>query len=235
VTATGTTGPTRRRELFFARPHRALWTGAFLLAVVTLMAALVPSEPLAIERRWAEAMQDIESPALKDLALVFNALGRGLGRTLTLAAIGLVLLIARRWLALLAFAATEALTPLISSLLKATVDRPRPPDGLVHPAGASFPSGHSAYAGATSVALVLLFTAPGPSRRLWWTLATFVIVGMAWSRTYLQVHWLTDVLAGSLLGIGVTLMTFAAAQQAQGWRHAPHPARRARSRASHAA
>ena len=31
---------------------------------------------------------------------------------------------------------------------------------------------------------------------------------MAWSRTYLQLHWLTDVAAGGLLGTGVTLVAF---------------------------
>jgi undecaprenyl-diphosphatase len=35
---------------------------------------------------------------------------------------------------------------------------------------------------------------------------------MAWSRTYLQVHWLSDVVAGSALGIGVALVVFATAQ-----------------------
>jgi undecaprenyl-diphosphatase len=184
-----------------------------LLALVGLTAVLVPAEPLALERSWSEAMADIQTPSLKDVALVFNWLGRGIGRTLSLVAIGVVLLVARRWLALLAFAATESLTPLVSSLLKALVDRARPPGGLVHPPGASFPSGHAAYAGATCVALVLLFTMPGPRRRGWWTIAAVGIAGMAWSRTYLQVHWLADVIAGSLLGIGMTLLIFAASQR----------------------
>ena len=35
---------------------------------------------------------------------------------------------------------------------------------------------------------------------------------MAWSRTYLQVHWLLHVLAGSLLGAGVALVVFAGSQ-----------------------
>jgi undecaprenyl-diphosphatase len=212
------------QERFLARPDRALWLGAVLLALVAVTAVLVPAEPVALERSWWEAMKDSQTPFLKDVALVFNWLGRGIGRALSIAAIGLVLLVARRWLGLLAFAATEALTPLVSSLLKALVGRPRPPDGLVHPAGASFPSGHAAYAGATCVALVLLFTAPGPHRRLWWTIAALGIAVMAWSRTYLQVHWLTDVIAGSLLGIGITLLAFATAQHWASTRNAgPRP------------
>ena len=183
-----------------------------LLGVVALTAVVVPHGPLAVDRRWSEAMQDLQTPLLKDLALVFNALGRGLGRALSLAAVGVVLVVARRWLALVAFALVERLTAVSSALLKALVGRPRPPDGLVHPVGPSFPSGHAAYAGATCVALVLLFTSPGPRRRLWWLLAAFGITGMSWSRTYLQVHWLSDVVGGSLLGIGISLLVFGGAQ-----------------------
>jgi membrane-associated phospholipid phosphatase len=35
---------------------------------------------------------------------------------------------------------------------------------------------------------------------------------MAWSRTYLQVHWLSDVIGRSLLGVGIALTTFAGLQ-----------------------
>jgi undecaprenyl-diphosphatase len=195
--------------------------GAVLLALFGLLAILVPTDPIALERSWAHAMHEIQSQALKDLALVFNALGRGVGRALSLAAVGLALLASRRWLALTAFAVAESLTPLLSSVLKAVVDRPRPPGGLVHPAGASFPSGHAAYAGATCVALVVLFTAPGPRRALWWTLAALGIAAMAWSRTYLQVHWLLDVVSGSLLGVGVVLVVFGGAQSWGRRRRAP--------------
>jgi undecaprenyl-diphosphatase len=200
------------RERFLARPGRAAWIGGAALVAVGLMALFLPAGPLAVDSRWLEAMKDAQTPFLVHVALVFNYLGRGLGRALTIVAIGIVLLVARRWVALAAYALTEALTPLISSTLKALVDRPRPPDGLVHPSGASFPSGHAAYAGATCVALVLLFSSPGPHRRLWWTLAALGIAGMAWSRTYLQVHWLSDVVGGSLLGIGVSLVSFAGVQ-----------------------
>jgi len=110
-------------------------------------------------------MHDLETPFLTNLALVFNWLGRGIGRAVSLTLIGLILLRRRRRLALVAFAVTESLAPLLSVLLKVLVDRPRPPDGLVQPVGASFPSGHATYAGATCVAIVLLFTIPGARRR----------------------------------------------------------------------
>ena len=209
-------------ERFLSRPRRAYWAGISLLGVVVLMAFVVPAEPLGIDQRWSEEMRDIRTPLLTDLALVFNALGRGLGWALSLTAVGVVLYARQRLFALLVFAATEALTSLSSTLLKVLVGRPRPPDGLVHPVGSSFPSGHAAYAGATCVALVLLCTGPGPRRRLWWGLAALGVLGMAWSRTYLQVHWLSDVVGGSLLGIGVVLAVFGVAQL----RYSPATSRR---------
>ena len=200
-----------------------------MLGLVVLLAVLVPAGPLALDRSLSEAMRDLETPLLTDLALVFNWLGRGIGRALELTIIGLLLLRRRRRLALAAFAAAETVAPLLSTLLKSLVDRPRPPAGLVHALGASFPSGHATYAGATCVALVLLFTTPGARRRWWWLLAGLGIVGMAWSRTYPQVHWLTDVIAGALLGSGISLLIFAIAQTHVG----ETPSRQASTRAGH--
>ena len=106
------------------------------------------------------------------------------------------------------------------------VDRPRPHDGLVHATAASFPSGHAAFAGATLVALVVLFSKPCSHRRVWWVLGALGMICMASSRTHLQVHWLVDVVAGSLLGAGVALMTFASLQVLM-------PPRRGRSEETH--
>ena len=139
-------------QRFLADPRRALVLGLVLFALFVLLAFVVPQAPLELEQRWNEWMSDIATFVLKDIALVFNALGRGVGRALLIAAPAAVLLVARRRWSLAAFALTEALTPLISSITKVLVDRPRPPAPLVHPSGASFPSGHSAFAGATAVA-----------------------------------------------------------------------------------
>jgi membrane-associated phospholipid phosphatase len=204
-----------RGETFFRRPTLGLAVGVALITLIVLIGALIPARPLAIDERWSEWMTDIASDALRDLALVFNYLGRGLGRTLSLAAIGVALLLTRRWWALLAFTVAESLAPLATNVLKHLVDRPRPPNAMLHATGSSFPSGHAAYAGATAIALVLLFTRAGNQRLVWWSVAALAIATMAGSRTYLQVHWLSDALAGALLGIGVTLTSFAASQIVQ--------------------
>ena len=206
--------PTHRTgEQFLADPVRGLGVGSALLGLVVLMAAFVPAGPLGVDRSWSEAMSDIQTHFLTHLALLFNWLGRLPGTLVVVAIIGLLLLARRRWLALATFAVVEILAPLCSSIFKTIVGRPRPPDGLVHPVGSSFPSGHVTYAAATCVALVFLFTSPGPARRWWWTLALLGIATMAWSRTYLQVHWLSDVVGGACLGIGVALVGFAVAQR----------------------
>jgi undecaprenyl-diphosphatase len=202
----------RRGESFFLRPRPPLSLGIAFLVCFVVVAILVPSGPLEIERRWLEWMREIRAPILDDLALVLNWLGHGLGRALVLAAIATPLIATRRWAAAIAFAVTETLTPLLTDAVKALVNRPRPLHGLVHAGAASFPSGHASFAGATLVALVLLFTQPQPRRRLWWTLAGLGIVAMSWSRTYLHVHWLLDVVAGSFLGVGLGLVIFALVQ-----------------------
>jgi membrane-associated phospholipid phosphatase len=201
-----------RGERFLTRPRDAVWAGVALIAVVCLVAILIPDGPLAIDQRWADAMADIDSHALRRLALVFNSLGIWPWRAIVLAVVAVALLVQRRLLALITFAVAETLAPLLSSVLKALVERPRPSAGLVHPIGSSYPSGHATDAGTTAVALVLLFTAAGPGRRPWWAAAAIVIALMAWSRTYLKVHWLSDVVAGAALGVGVALVVFGAAQ-----------------------
>jgi membrane-associated phospholipid phosphatase len=204
---------TRRDEHLFQHPARVLWLGVGLLALFVLFAFVIPAQPLAIDRAWSELMRDIQAPALKVVALVFNYAGRGLIRALTIAAVGVVLILARRIVAVVAYGLAEGLAPLISSVTKALVDRPRPPHELVHASGASFPSGHATYAGVTCVALVLLFTQRSAR---WWSLAVGGIAGMAWSRTYLQAHWLSDVTAGSMLGVAVALMVFGGVCQVKG-------------------
>src|SRR5579862_599729 len=199
-------------ERFFEQPERVTRFAIALLASVTLIAVrLAATSP--VRPSTTSPSVDTTSTTMTRLALGFNVLGRGIGRTVSLVAIAAMLLRPGRRRALGAFAAAEALAPLASTMLKLVVDRPRPSGGLLTPHGSSFPSGHAAYAGTTFVALVLVCTKPQRRRRRWWAAVALGVAGMAWSRTRLGVHRPVDVTAGSLLGVGVSLLVFARAQR----------------------
>jgi len=92
-------------------------------------------------------------------------------------------------------------TSVAIGLSKALVGRERPPvaQQLIETASASMPSGHAAYAAA--LAAVAWFTVGGraPSRTVRAAAVTAALAaGVA--RLVLGVHWLTDVLAGWLVG-----------------------------------
>ncbi len=92
---------------------------------------------------------------------------------------------------------------LLNNTLKAIIDRDRPDiDQLIGSAGSSFPSGHSATAAAGWAAIVLILerSVPRRARPLLVAIGGFIVVAVACSRALLGVHWLTDVLAGVIVG-----------------------------------
>jgi len=97
-------------------------------------------------------------------------------------------------------------------LLKAAYGRARPPDPLVPISGFSFPSGHTMAATVIVVALVFVFIPPGLERRRWEIGAGVFAVCMGMSRTLLGAHWLSDAVAGTVIGMAVTIGAAAAVQ-----------------------
>jgi membrane-associated phospholipid phosphatase len=203
------------------RRHRRafLWSVALLLGAIGTLFFVgkhpdAPTTTIAVIGQIDQAVYDwVERIRVAPLTWLFRALnliGGGIV-TIPLRAVALGVLAARRrWHAFAAFALTWATAEVTLWNLKRWFDRGRPPEALVETVGASFPSGHAVAGAATAVALVLAFFLPAAERRRWeWIAVAFAFL-MAFSRVYLRAHWLSDVVAGVLLGSGIAIFWFAA-------------------------
>jgi membrane-associated phospholipid phosphatase len=127
---------------------------------------------------------------------------------------------------------TMAAGGVLGTVLKLLVGRHRPDllDPVARAAGYSFPSGHAlnnALAAGVFLLVVLPFVHDHPRRRaLLWTLAVVIPVLTGLSRIGLGVHFMSDVVAGWLMGVAVVAAT-AAGFQAWRARSGRRPARTA--------
>jgi membrane-associated phospholipid phosphatase len=93
---------------------------------------------------------------------------------------------------------------LLNTVVKSAVHRLRPvlPEPVAHEPGLSFPSGH-AQAAIVGYAVLLLVLTPALSRtgrRIAAAVATLMVLAVGFSRVALGVHYVSDVLAGYILG-----------------------------------
>jgi membrane-associated phospholipid phosphatase len=116
----------------------------------------------------------------------------------------LALLVARRFRDAVWADVTLLGIHLVTGVLKEAFDRPRPHEGsaVALPASVSFPSGHAAGAVVTFGVVAALAAERWPARQTWiWTLAVLLALAVGASRVVLDVHYVTDVLAGWCLGL----------------------------------
>jgi membrane-associated phospholipid phosphatase len=181
-----------------------LLVGAAVVTLLYVLPATRPGVQAMDDAVWRFA-RSVENPPATAVAMVLSLLGSG-AVNWPLRILAMLLLAWRRhWLRLAAFALAVITSELLIGWMKAAVDRPRPPDSLIATTGAAFPSGHAIATAVTAVGLVLVLAPPGPKRWRWEVNAVIFTSVMALSRVYLRAHWLTDTVAGALLGAGLAL------------------------------
>jgi len=192
-------------------PRRDLSTTVLLSAVTALLFVLMATPARdsiqVLDQAFLRRMLSIRSQPLTAVAKVLNLLG------LVVITLPVRLLVAgflaskRRWWHLSAFVLAVLLSELSIGSLKAVYHRARPPGSLVSVSGGSFPSGHAVAASVTAVAAVIALFPEGGRRYLWGLMAAVFSMVMALSRAYLAAHWLSDAVAGVLLGTSVALIS----------------------------
>lgn len=214
------TGSTRQGRGLSPR----LVVAVLIAAATALMVALLV---VAVEGAWAPLrhldqsvadnlhIQALAHPAWTRAMLWVSTIGSPTVMRVGSAVLAIVLWVrgARRlasWVA-----ATMIGGALIDVLLKTVIGRARPV--FAHPVvtapGFSFPSGH-AFTSALAVGVVLLCILPLLHRRshkaVAWLCALAIVAAVGYSRIALGVHWVSDVIGGWLLGVGLLAATTAA-------------------------
>jgi undecaprenyl-diphosphatase len=196
----------------------ARFGGRAVLAVVALLLVAVPFALLLflVQDKW-DPLLDVDDGARDDLHSLavgrpwlvtvlkgLSLVGSAWGYVPLFAAVAIWLL----WRGLprlaLFVVVTVAASPLLNALVKLAVDRARPvlPDPVAHASGKSFPSGH-AQSSVVCVSVLLLVFLPALSRRgrrVAIGLAVLWVLAIGFARVTLGVHYVSDVLAGYVLG-----------------------------------
>jgi undecaprenyl-diphosphatase len=162
-------------------------------------------EPFAIDTAWNLLVAELWHPVLTGFSHVMDFVGGGWFSVLVVPIGGaIVLIVLRRPWAAAYFLAAEAASAAGVQVLKHLFGRVRPEDIIVISDYGSYPSGHVANAATIAVAAVVIFP------RVWVAIvgAAWVVL-MAFSRTYLHAHWLSDTVGGALVGAGAALLVAA--------------------------
>ena len=169
--------------------------GLLLIALATALGAWAfarGNTPFAVDAWWNNLLVDAAVPLAGPVSHAMNVIGGGWVGVLVVPLGGAGALIA------------EAVSAALVQLLKHLFGRARPTEILIMSDYGSYPSGHVANAATIAVCAVVLF----PRLVVALVGAAWILL-MAFSRTYLHAHWLSDTVGGALVGIGAALVVAA--------------------------
>lgn len=200
---------TRRTAAPSVGSRRALAAGLAAIALCVgggLVIKALGNGPLTVDTAWYAFSTDTLTPPILGAARFLNDAGAQVivGVLIPVIAAILFAIRGRSWAAVAVLLCGIGSAPLVN-LIKSILERPRPDDQLVSVTLSAYPSGHVANLAAVVVVLALLI-----GRRWCGVVAVALVIVMALSRTYLNVHWFTDDLGGMLLGSGLALAVWGA-------------------------
>ncbi len=188
--------------------------GGIVVVAATVLAAEVYEQVVerdgvaGLDQPVLDAAVSTRTPTSSQWVTWFTDLGGTVGMPVIAVVVVTVLAVKRRsWLPVLLMGVAAAGSVLITVLGKDLSGRARPPLALAVPpfeSSPSFPSGHTLNATVVlgvAAYLVMLGRRHLRSRLLVGSLVVVFVLAMGLSRVWLGHHWLTDVIAGWLVGL----------------------------------
>lgn len=200
----------------FAILYKNKWLAGFNLLSLYLFAKMaedvIEKEYILVIDRWISLhINDVHTPILNTLMIMLTRFDGWVG--ILAFSIGFTLFIAyKKWYRdLLYYLISVGGATIAFTLIKLIVQRVRPGSDLLHVASYSFPSGHATMATAVALSVYFIFAKRVHLASLRILLLFVCVVWVfivSFSRVYLDVHWLSDVIAGFGLGLfWITLLT----------------------------
>jgi undecaprenyl-diphosphatase len=206
------TWPLHRRQASQLFAGLVALTGVWIAIGKLIVGPLHDSAIVRTDNRVADWMVAHRTPTWDRLTVWGSFLAETVTKVVVTAVVALVLLrVWRRWFEPLVLAASLVIEASAFIIATNVVGRQRPDvprlDGS--PVGSSFPSGHTAAAAAYAALAVVVFW---HTRKVWprvliAAVTAVVPVIVALSRMYRGMHFLSDTIAGAILGCGAVLLT----------------------------
>lgn len=206
------TWPVHRRQALQLLCGYAVLTLIWLGVGKLLTGPLENSGIVRTDQRVAEWMVAHRTPTWTHLTVWGSFLAETTTKVVVTAVVALVLLkVLKRWLEPMVLVVSLVIEAAAFIVVTTVVGRERPnvPRLDDSPVGSSFPSGHTAAAAAYLAIVVVVFW----HTRKRWVRCIAVVVGalvpviVALSRMYRGMHYLSDTVAGAILGIAAVVLT----------------------------
>lgn len=198
---------------FFENKRRVFYILIILLVMFFSLTAYVQYYPLtSIDLVFSKEIQEFENSLIISLMKFVSWFGgtfKVIGLSFGGASIFYILKLKKEAL----FVASTIGVSVINGGIKMLIERPRPAESFVNilyeAKNHSFPSGHTSFYvvffGFLIYLMLRLPTLDNIIRKMIIILSLFLITTIPFSRVYLGVHWLTDVIGGFLLGLIVLI------------------------------